>query len=72
MSIYRAPPPRHARFMRREPGEVAIFLVALLFALLPFIGYVVTGSADQLDLGIATLLVILIFATCFRGTPAGR
>lgn len=58
MSVYRHPKQEPRERAKRSPEDIALYVVAILFGMLPFVWLFATGKADPLDLGVATLIVI--------------
>ena len=62
------PHPQQATRERAERSleDVALYVLAILFAMLPFAWLFATGKASQLDLGVATLILIAALTALFQ------
>ena len=47
----------------------ALLIVTALYALLPFGRLLVTGEANQVDMGVATIVLVLVLSSLFRRRP---
>ena len=58
----------------RAPLDLALLLMTALYALLPFGRLLVTGEGNQVDMGVATILLFLVGASLLerrRRSPRG-
>lgn len=60
MSVYRRPKQDSQDGANHSPTDILLYFVAFAYAMLPFIRLIVTGTADQLDLGVATILLVAL------------
>ena len=64
MSAYRtSQPPEPERKEPQHGSDVVLYAVGVLVAMLPFVVLVASGSADPLDLGVATILLIFLVSS---------
>lgn len=48
------------------PLDRVLLIVTALYALLPFGRLLVTGEANQVDMGVATILLVLVLSSLFQ------
>jgi hypothetical protein len=66
MSIYRHPEQAPRGRAKHSREDLAVYIALLLFGALPFVWLFATGEANQLDLGVATLILIAATTAIFH------
>lgn len=52
--------------MKPASFDRALLIVTALYALLPFGRLLVTGEANQVDMGVATILLVMVLSSLFQ------